>query len=320
MSYFDNNFYFYTTGINLPRLIPTILILYTALSATIHPCKFVYISAILYHLQVQNTEGPTKDSPLQTEGEDEQDTGGTKISLLGTFSVFFCLFLLYGTRLLCCSFSSVVELKPIFCALCRYPTIHIISSAFITHHYILHVFNSAGNNGLWKRLQEFGIDIPSLWQSISSLVIKSLVMVDDKIAHQPNCFELFGYDVLVDADLRPWLLEVNASPSLARPSPLDVRVKNAMIKDIISLLDVAPYDRAAVLRVLQRRLQQIAKNRVHAGKNDPELESDLKDILGEYKPRRYGELPRDMGNYELLAPNTKEYERVLKLKRKIIKS
>ena len=33
--------------------------------------------------QVQNTEGPTKDNPLQTEGEDEQDTGGTKISLLG---------------------------------------------------------------------------------------------------------------------------------------------------------------------------------------------------------------------------------------------
>ena len=151
-------------------------------------------------------------------------------------------------------------------------------------------------------------------------MIKSLVMVDDKITHQPNCFEMFGYDVLIDSDLRPWLLEVNASPSLARPSPLDVRVKNAMIKDIISLLDVAPYDRAAVLRVLNRRLQQIAKNRVHTGKNDPELESDLRDILGNYTPRKYGELPKEMGNYELLAPNTKEYERVLKLKRKIIKS
>jgi hypothetical protein len=44
-----------------------------------------------------------------------------------------------------------------------------------------------------------------------------------------NCFEVFGFDVLLDDDLHPWILEVNFSPSLACDSPLDMRVKSSAL-------------------------------------------------------------------------------------------
>ena len=62
------------------------------------------------------------------------------------------------------------------------------------------------------------------------------------------------YDVLIDEDLRPWLLEVNASPSLARETALDARIKNALVRDTVRLVDPPIFDRAAVARVLKRRL------------------------------------------------------------------
>jgi tubulin polyglutamylase TTLL5 len=177
-----------------------------------------------------------------------------------------------------------------------------------------------GDHGLWRRLTPFGIDVAKLWKDICVLVLKSLEVVDDKMVNQPCCFELFGYDVLIDEQLRPWLIEVNASPSLARDHAIDKRVKNAVIKDLVLLLDPAPYDRAALASILKRRLNAMAKRTTAPPKNDAELEKDLRDILGSHVPRSFGEIPKIMGGYEMLCPNTKMHEHVLKLKRKIFKT
>ena len=184
-----------------------------------------------------------------------------------------------------------------------------------------------GANGLWARLKilDSSINIDAIWRSIRSLLVKSLVVVDDKMAHQPCCFELFGFDVLIDSDLRPWLIEVNASPSLGRDNTLDVRVKNALIRDTINLMDTAPYDRAALTRILKRRLAEMSKNKSvltnNAGRGDAMLEKDLQEILGgDYCPRKHGDVPVNMGEFEMLCPSTAEYEHVLKLKHRIVKA
>lgn len=57
-------------------------------------------------------------------------------------------------------------------------------------------------------------------------------------AHAPSrysCFELFGFDVLLDAELRPWLLEVNISPSMRASSSNDYAIKEPLIRDTLNL-------------------------------------------------------------------------------------
>lgn len=36
------------------------------------------------------------------------------------------------------------------------------------------------------------------------------------------CFEILGFDILVDEKLNPWLIEVNHTPSFTCGSPLDM--------------------------------------------------------------------------------------------------
>lgn len=57
-----------------------------------------------------------------------------------------------------------------------------------------------------------------------------------------NCFELFGFDVLIDDKMEPWLLEVNLTPAMSCDSPLDQKVKSNCIADLLSLAGVVQID------------------------------------------------------------------------------
>eukprot|EP00435_Cladocopium_sp_Y103_P075773 s29_g64.t1 len=43
---------------------------------------------------------------------------------------------------------------------------------------------------------------------------------DEEEIYAPNCFQILGVDVLLDSSLQPWLLEVNARPSMDISNPL----------------------------------------------------------------------------------------------------
>lgn len=49
---------------------------------------------------------------------------------------------------------------------------------------------------------------------IKKIVVISLQSAQGQVLQRDNTFEIFGYDFMIDAELRPWLIEINASPAV----------------------------------------------------------------------------------------------------------
>jgi len=55
--------------------------------------------------------------------------------------------------------------------------------------------------------------------------------------------EMYGFDIILDENLKPWLLEVNVCPSLSSTSPLDKKIKTSLICDIMNLIGLRAFDK-----------------------------------------------------------------------------
>jgi len=182
---------------------------------------------------------------------------------------------------------------------------------------------TSGENGgskisltyLWKALAEQGVETTDLWGRVCDLCLKTLMVAEDSIPSQPNAFEVFGFDVIFDDNLSAWLIEVNASPAMARESRLDEKIKEAMIHDTIKIVNPPKFDRKELVAVCERRMKDIQMKSSHRSKDEgvfktekEQLEDDLRRILRGVHPRRYGEFPKDMGSYQRLAPGERSYD------------
>lgn len=88
-----------------------------------------------------------------------------------------------------------------------------------------------------------------------------------------SCFELYGFDVIIDESLKPWLLEVNVFPSLSSSSPFDKIVKSQLVCDTFTLIGIRGYD----------------KQRVHGVSRDEEMKmmlSKYSNLINLEEPRR----------------------------------
>ena len=61
-----------------------------------------------------------------------------------------------------------------------------------------------------EHFEELGVDLNLLWSKIYDVIIKSLLSIDDCVKSQfkksnigrNNCYELFGYDIILDNNLK----------------------------------------------------------------------------------------------------------------------
>ncbi|XP_019573591.2 tubulin polyglutamylase TTLL13 isoform X2 [Rhinolophus sinicus] len=118
-------------------------------------------------------------------------------------------------------------------------------------------------------LQEHSYNHREIWLGIEDIVIKTIISAHSVLRHNYRtcfpqhlsggicaCFEILGFDVLLDHKLKPWLLEVNHSPSFTTDSQLDREVKDALLCDALTLVNLRGCDKRKVMEEDKRRVKE----------------------------------------------------------------
>ena len=81
----------------------------------------------------------------------------------------------------------------------------------------------------------FGYDYELLWAQIEQIIVLTCINLCSLVPDLKCCFELLGFDIMLDENMKPWLLEVNSSPAMSMETDIDSLVKPALIRDAMNL-------------------------------------------------------------------------------------
>ncbi|XP_017845176.1 tubulin polyglutamylase TTLL13 [Drosophila busckii] len=122
---------------------------------------------------------------------------------------------------------------------------------------------SAINN--WMRRHNY--DVAEFWSNVDDVIIKTVLSAWPVLKHNYHacfpghdtiqaCFEILGFDILVDWKLKPYILEVNHSPSFHTNEQVDREVKRPLIKDTLTLVSTVLADKKQIMREDRKRVKQ----------------------------------------------------------------
>lgn len=78
---------------------------------------------------------------------------------------------------------------------------------------------------------------------IHYIIVQTLFSVNELLEPKPGCFELYGFDILIDSNFTPWLLEVNLSPACAERNEWITQTLDNMAEGLLNIiLDNAAQD------------------------------------------------------------------------------
>lgn len=128
----------------------------------------------------------------------------------------------------------------------------------VNKHSAEYVFNTdmnAGDIGNKRNFRFFnrwleanGHSSALFWERTSLLIGKTIFAAQPQICQVYNscfprynegytCFEVLGFDVLVDHKMKPWLMEINHTPSFMTDTPLDRDIKGNLIREVWDIID-----------------------------------------------------------------------------------
>ncbi|XP_027623134.1 tubulin polyglutamylase TTLL6 isoform X1 [Tupaia chinensis] len=158
-------------------------------------------------------------------------------------------------------------------------------------------------------METHGYNMAQVWRDMEDVIIKTIISAHPIIKHNyhtcfPNhtlnsaCFEILGFDILLDHKLKPWLLEVNHSPSFSTDSWLDKEVKDSLLYDTLVLIDLGNCDKKKVLEEERQRgrfLQQCPSREIRI------MEARGFQAVRLQKTEKYEK--ENCGGFRLIYPN-----------------
>lgn len=125
--------------------------------------------------------------------------------------------------------------------------------------------DSCGNKWSIRALKEYyetqGIDHHKMWKDVEEIIVKTLISCEDIVntktskfmnENHDNCFEFFGFDIMFDDNLKPWLIEVNLLPSLSIPTPIDKKIKLNALGQMFDIVGLHAYNRSKLEEEVER--------------------------------------------------------------------
>ncbi|CAF3048765.1 unnamed protein product [Rotaria sp. Silwood2] len=160
-------------------------------------------------------------------------------------------------------------------------------------------------------LVEHGYDVAKLWADIDDVIIKVLISAHSVLKHNyracfPNhyrgsaCFEILGFDVLIDRKLKPYVLEVNHSPSFTTDSKLDREIKDALIYDTLLLLNMPAADKRRFVEEEKKRAKERLFQKIN--KKDNKYREEQEDLAQQWQKEIEKWEDQHMGNYRRIYP------------------
>jgi len=102
----------------------------------------------------------------------------------------------------------------------------------------------------WGSLKEMGIETDLIQEEIKDIIVKTFMTVQPQLSHDykswisddldgTNCFEILGFDIMIDDNLDPFLIEINHAPAFGTDSNLDFKIKSKLLTDSFRMLNMS---------------------------------------------------------------------------------